>query len=182
MKSIVITGASRGLGREMAVYFSTNGWRVAGCGRDEGRIRELKKEIASPHRFDVLDVSDDAQVRFAHSKSGALATNAWPANHIWAVHGNPFMKCQCSELRFVAVNCKEFAFRPGAPARSPGRASSVAGERGGLLPYRSAPLLWSFPSLTSSSMSFSSRRSRRRWSGSSFCSLAMWLRLRRTPR
>lgn len=41
MKSIFITGATRGIGRETALFFARRGWRVFGCGRDERLIAEL---------------------------------------------------------------------------------------------------------------------------------------------
>lgn len=41
MQSIFITGATRGIGRETALFFARRGWRVFGCGRDESLIAEL---------------------------------------------------------------------------------------------------------------------------------------------
>lgn len=61
-KLIVITGATKGLGRAMVHEFARMGHQVAGCGRSEGAIRELAAELGAPHRFDVLDVLDDAAV------------------------------------------------------------------------------------------------------------------------
>ena len=61
-KRIVITGVSRGLGRAMTVGFIAEGHKVAGCARSEAAIEELRDQFAAPHRFDVLDVSDDTAV------------------------------------------------------------------------------------------------------------------------
>lgn len=41
MKSIFITGATRGIGRETALFFARRGWSVFGCGRNESLIDEL---------------------------------------------------------------------------------------------------------------------------------------------
>jgi NAD(P)-dependent dehydrogenase (short-subunit alcohol dehydrogenase family) len=62
MKHAVITGASQGLGREMARYFAKKGWRVSACGRSEERLVALQMELGEAHRADVVDVSNDAQV------------------------------------------------------------------------------------------------------------------------
>lgn len=62
MKHAVITGASQGLGREMALYFAKRGWKVSGCGRNEKRVSELAGELGAGHRADVVDVRDDEQV------------------------------------------------------------------------------------------------------------------------
>jgi NAD(P)-dependent dehydrogenase (short-subunit alcohol dehydrogenase family) len=68
MKHTVITGASQGLGREMALYFAERGWQVSACGRNEKRVEALSRELGDGHRVAVVDVGDDAQV-FSWAKS-----------------------------------------------------------------------------------------------------------------
>jgi NAD(P)-dependent dehydrogenase (short-subunit alcohol dehydrogenase family) len=62
MKHAVITGASQGLGREMALYFAGRGWKVSGCGRNEARVSSLASELGSDHSVEAVDVRDDSQV------------------------------------------------------------------------------------------------------------------------
>ena len=57
-KVIVLTGATRGLGRALVPAFAADGHTVLGCGRDHGRIVELRREFSSPHRFEVVNVAD----------------------------------------------------------------------------------------------------------------------------
>src|SRR5438876_228419 len=67
-RRIVITGASRGLGLAMTEKFVELGHTVIGCSRNQEQIAALRKRFGSPHRFDVVDVSDDAGVgRWAQS-------------------------------------------------------------------------------------------------------------------
>jgi NAD(P)-dependent dehydrogenase (short-subunit alcohol dehydrogenase family) len=61
-KVVVITGASRGLGRAMAEEFIRLGHRVLGCGRSAKAIRELDAQYGSDHRFSVVDVTDNEAV------------------------------------------------------------------------------------------------------------------------
>lgn len=61
-RTILITGVSRGLGRAMAHKFAALGHVVIGCGRSKSAIASLQKELGSPHRFSVVDVTRDAQV------------------------------------------------------------------------------------------------------------------------
>jgi NAD(P)-dependent dehydrogenase (short-subunit alcohol dehydrogenase family) len=61
-KFIVITGASRGLGRALTAGLIAKGHRVAGCGRNPTAIAELNEACGPNHRFAVVDVRDDAAV------------------------------------------------------------------------------------------------------------------------
>ncbi len=61
-RNVLITGVSRGLGRAMVEQFVTLGHRVVGCARSASAIEALQQRYGPPHRFDVVDVSDDSQV------------------------------------------------------------------------------------------------------------------------
>lgn len=61
-KVIVLTGVSRGLGRAMLAGFAERGHVVVGCSRSVGAVEQLAEKFPTPHRFDVVDVADDAQV------------------------------------------------------------------------------------------------------------------------
>jgi len=66
-KTILITGASSGLGAEMARQFAALGHDLALCARRQEKLDALKAEIAAAHperRVEVrtLDVTDDDQV------------------------------------------------------------------------------------------------------------------------
>ena len=66
-KTILITGASSGLGAEMARQFAARGYDLALCARRLDRLEELRSEItaAQPGRrveIRTLDVNDDDQV------------------------------------------------------------------------------------------------------------------------
>jgi NAD(P)-dependent dehydrogenase (short-subunit alcohol dehydrogenase family) len=60
---IVLTGATRGLGRELALEFARLGHLVAGCGRSALAIGELQQALGEGHDFAVVDVGSDAQVK-----------------------------------------------------------------------------------------------------------------------
>lgn len=61
-RRIVITGATRGLGRALLAPFSQAGMRIAGCGRSEAGISALRQVYPLPHHFSVVDVSDETSV------------------------------------------------------------------------------------------------------------------------
>ena len=60
-RRIMITGATRGLGRSLVESFAKLGHEVIGCGRSEEVVADLKT-LGNRHDFSVLDVSDDASV------------------------------------------------------------------------------------------------------------------------
>jgi NAD(P)-dependent dehydrogenase (short-subunit alcohol dehydrogenase family) len=59
---IVLTGATRGLGRAMTEAFIAAGHTVVGCGRGKEQVANMRETWPRPHRFDVVDVADDAAV------------------------------------------------------------------------------------------------------------------------
>ncbi|HUQ72612.1 MAG TPA: SDR family oxidoreductase [Planctomycetaceae bacterium] len=59
---ILITGATRGLGRALVDRFVEAGHTVIGCGRSQDHVANLRTVYGSPHRFDVVDVAHDRQV------------------------------------------------------------------------------------------------------------------------
>lgn len=66
-KTILITGASSGLGAEMARQFAAKGYDLALCARRTEKLEELKAEIAVAHpglrvAVRALDVTDDEAV------------------------------------------------------------------------------------------------------------------------
>ena len=69
MKSIIITGASSGIGRTTAVHFLENGWRVGLIARSADALAKIThaNAIALP-----CDVTDEAQVLAAFEAFGAV--------------------------------------------------------------------------------------------------------------
>ena len=61
-KLVVITGVTRGLGRALFERFVDQGHRVAGCGRDEQQLAQLREELGDWIHVQPVDVCDSAQV------------------------------------------------------------------------------------------------------------------------
>lgn len=61
-KLVVISGCSRGLGRAMAIEFSSRGWTVAGGARNIDALEGLSKQIDINSLFLPMDVSDPESV------------------------------------------------------------------------------------------------------------------------
>lgn len=65
MKTLLITGANRGIGLEFCNQYAAAGWRVLACCRDPGKAGALK-QLASRHpdliKLHALDITDHAQI------------------------------------------------------------------------------------------------------------------------
>jgi NAD(P)-dependent dehydrogenase (short-subunit alcohol dehydrogenase family) len=97
---IAITGATRGLGRVLALGFAELGHTVAGCGRAAALIEELRQNLGPPHEFQAVDVRDDPAVRAwadgVVARLGApdlLVNNAGIANHNAPLWNVPVDEC-----------------------------------------------------------------------------------------
>lgn len=108
MKHVVITGASRGLGRAMAMGLAADGWTVSGCGTDAAALQSLAKELGPDHQVQTCDVTDPAAVEeFAAAvvirfgAPGLVISNATinPNKPLWEVTAEEF-------ARVIDVNLK----------------------------------------------------------------------------
>jgi 3-oxoacyl-[acyl-carrier protein] reductase len=112
MKTIVITGTRKGIGKEMAEHYLAAGWQVVGCSRGEGSI-----EHAHYQHF-ALDVSnEDAVIAMArtikasHGKVDALLNNAGIAsmNHALLTPASTVNRILQTNVVGTFLFCREMA-------------------------------------------------------------------------
>jgi serine 3-dehydrogenase (NADP+) len=60
MPTVLITGATAGIGEAAAREFVGAGWRVIGTGRRAARLDALKAELGEAFHPAVFDVTDEA--------------------------------------------------------------------------------------------------------------------------
>ncbi|PYJ85918.1 MAG: oxidoreductase [Verrucomicrobia bacterium] len=109
IKTVVITGVSRGLGRAMAQEFIRLDHIVLGCGRSVKSIAELRGRFGKPHDFEAVDVASDEKVKAwakrvleSHGTPGLLLNNAAIINK-----NAPLWKVSAEEFdRVIDVNLK----------------------------------------------------------------------------
>src|SRR5438045_9733145 len=114
VKLIVITGATRGLGRAMAERFMEAGHTVLGCGRGHAEVARLTRKFAKPHEFSTVDVSRDEAVQdwakrvvLEHGAPDLLINNAALVNRnapLWKVPPDEFQRVMDVNIVGVA-NC-----------------------------------------------------------------------------
>jgi len=128
IKRIVLTGASRGLGRAMAEGFLAAGHVLLGCARSAEAIAGLRKRFGPPHRFAVVDVSRDEEVRAwaaavlaAGPAPDLLINNAAiinPNARLWDVPAKDFSRVTDVNIKGVANVLRHFV--PAMVARRKG--------------------------------------------------------------
>jgi NAD(P)-dependent dehydrogenase (short-subunit alcohol dehydrogenase family) len=111
-KVIMITGATRGLGRALAEGFAGLGHLLAGCGRSAEGVERLRIGLGPAHIFEVADVTDEGSVKawakkaiFRFGPPDLLVNNAALINRtapLWEVAAADFDRVIDVNLKGVA--------------------------------------------------------------------------------
>ena len=127
-KIIVLTGATRGLGRALVPHFVEAGHTVAGCGRSATHIAELQIQFGSPHLFAAIDVTDskalETWAKHVMEHLGPpelLINNAAVMNQLgslWAIPADDFDRVIDVNVKGVVNSIR--AFVPAMVARKSG--------------------------------------------------------------
>lgn len=99
-KIVVLTGATRGLGRAMVTEFIKRDYTVLGCGRSGKEIDRLRKTYGAPHDFYPVDVASDTAVKSwaslvlaSHGVPDLIVNNAGIINanaRLWEIEAREF--------------------------------------------------------------------------------------------
>lgn len=127
-KIIVLTGATRGLGRALTDEFIRLGHTVLGCGRSTRPIKELAQSFPEPHEFYPVNVASDDEVKSwaslmlkRHGPPDLLLNNAAIINRnavLWDVPAREFDEVVDVNVKGVANVLRHFV--PGMVARRRG--------------------------------------------------------------
>jgi len=100
LKTILITGVTRGCGRALAEEFIRRGHAVIGCGRSVKEIAALASQFPVPGHFSAVNVADDPQVAAwakevlsSYAAPDLVLNNAALINHVaplWKVPAQEF--------------------------------------------------------------------------------------------
>ncbi len=127
-RKIVLTGATRGLGRALTEQFAALGHTVLACGRSAESVASLRQIYCQPHDFAVVDVTDAAGVQAwadrllaAGGPPDLLLNNAALINRnavLWEVSAEEFDAVVDVNIKGVANVLR--AFLPAMVARRTG--------------------------------------------------------------
>jgi len=123
-QTILITGASSGIGKATAIYFSRKGWNVAATMRDPSKEAELRG-LANVKLF-ALDVTDPASINLAfkniiheYGKIDVLVNNAgYGSDGIFEAMDDEFIRKQFETNVFGLLRMTREAMKHMRPNRA----------------------------------------------------------------
>jgi NAD(P)-dependent dehydrogenase (short-subunit alcohol dehydrogenase family) len=102
-KTVVITGATAGIGRATAIRFARAGYRVAAYGRNPAALAELRDELGPGHVVEALDVRDPDAWRARLGELSALTGGRLEVlvNNAGVLSSGPFAEIPLEEQRTI---------------------------------------------------------------------------------
>lgn len=144
MKAL-ITGASSGIGREMAIYLSSLGWELILTARNTDSMKKIAENLKTKVQIIPLDLSDEASVFKLYEQCRGQSIDLLVNNAGYGIFGE-FDKTDIrDELNLINVNIKAVhiltkLFLRDFKKRNIGRILNVASSAG----FMTGPLLSSY--------------------------------------
>ncbi len=106
MKTALVTGASSGIGRDIARELSKRGWRLLLAARRKDRLEELASELKTPTRIYVCDLSKEKDCRWLYERTKEQGVSLLVNAAGFGLYG-PFCEADLDrELEMIDVNIR----------------------------------------------------------------------------
>ncbi|WP_124101151.1 SDR family oxidoreductase [Ruminococcus sp. Marseille-P6503] len=105
-KTALVTGASSGIGREIAIELNRRGYDLIISARREDRLRELKEQLKGEVTVIPADLSDTEQCRELYRKASGRNVSVLVNNAGFGDIGQFSSTDLEKELKMIDVNCK----------------------------------------------------------------------------
>ncbi|MDX8289758.1 SDR family oxidoreductase [Metabacillus indicus] len=134
MKTVLITGASDGIGKELAYKYAQDGYRLVLAARSEGKLQKLAEELKpAPVIVKRKDLSDMNQVRelYEELKAESVCVDVLVNNAGFGLYGEFVRTSAEEELNMIDLNIKSITllaklFAPDMAERGSGHILNVA--------------------------------------------------------
>lgn len=144
MKAL-ITGASSGIGREMAIYLSSLGWELILTARNTDSMKKIAEDLKTKAQIIPLDLADEASVFKLYEQCRGQSIDLLVNNAGYGIFGEFDKTDLRDELNLINVNIKAVhiltkLFLRDFKKRNSGRILNVASSAG----FMTGPLLSSY--------------------------------------
>lgn len=110
---VLITGASSGIGRQLALDYQQAGWQVWGCGRDGERLQDLAQAGITPLQFDARDLARMKELAASLPPLDLLILNAGNCEYMDVAKGfDSALFARVIETNLIATGYALEAFLP----------------------------------------------------------------------
>ena len=83
-RKALVTGASDGIGRALALALAQEGYHITAVARDEARLAQLWATLGgAPHRVLAADLATEAGVERVCAISGSTPMISWSTTPVW---------------------------------------------------------------------------------------------------
>jgi hypothetical protein len=106
MKTALVTGASSGIGRDIARELSRRGWRVLLAARRKERLQELAEELPNPARVYVCDLAKEKDCYWLHERAKEQSVSLLVNAAGFGLYGDFLHTSLDRELRMIDVNVR----------------------------------------------------------------------------
>lgn len=135
MKTALITGASSGIGRDIARELSKRGWRLLLAARRRDRLEALAKELGTPCRIYVCDLAKESNCRWLYERTKDQNVSLLVNSAGFGLYGAFADTDLDRELEMIDVNIKAVhiltkLFLRDFTAKNEGRILNVASSAG----------------------------------------------------
>lgn len=108
MKSIIITGAGSGLGKELALLFAKNGYHIILTGRTMNKLKEVEEQISADNGHAVsytVDITNQKSIREFINEAAERFQLYGLINNAGVGHFGPFEELKHDEIEeMLATN------------------------------------------------------------------------------
>jgi len=133
MRRVLITGASSGIGKQLAQDYAAEGWEVVACGRDAEKLIAVAaaSPLIIPLRFDITDLSETRQaLQDVQADLGILCAGTCEYLDDGVVEAEKVVRVM--NTNFIGpVNCLDALL----PRLAPGSRVALVGSVAWLLPF-----------------------------------------------
>lgn len=102
----LITGATSGIGKEMAFYLHRHGWQLVLTGRNEEMLRRMAKKFGEGTKYIVLDLADRSAPKELYDFCRGMQIDFLINNAGYGLYGEFSETCLEEELDMINVNIR----------------------------------------------------------------------------